>query len=100
MAYYMEFDGQSPGLAWIWNISGPVSPRAYSRRPDVMLVQHALNTLMSPLGLKDDKGSPITSYLKRDGYMGPKTNEYGKMMEEKDFPELLQADLRVNKLPR
>jgi peptidoglycan hydrolase-like protein with peptidoglycan-binding domain len=146
----MEFDGQGPGLAWIWNVSGPVSPRAYSRRPDVMLVQHALNTLLSPLGLKDDTGAPITSYLKRDGYIGPKTNEaiaayqrnlrsrgllvkadgsvdpasrsgwtddgnaqftivylnrehrniYGKMMEEKDFPELLQADIRMNKAAR
>jgi hypothetical protein len=113
-----------------------------------MLVQHALNTLMSLLGLKDDKGAPITSYLKREGYIGPKTNEliaayqrnlrsrgslvkadgsvdpaprsgwtghgnaqfmivylnrehrnvYGKMMGQNDFPQLLQADLRVNKL--
>lgn len=150
MAYYMEFKGNDTGLAWIWNVSGPVSPRAYSRRPDVMLVQHALNTLMAPLGLKDDNGAPINSYLQRDGYMGPKTaalisayqrnlrsrgflvkadgavdaasrsgwtedghaqftivylnrehrDIYGIMMEEKNFPELLQADLRVNKLPR
>jgi hypothetical protein len=146
MARYMELDQTSQDLAWIWNVSGPVSPRVFSQRPDVMLVQHALNTLMSPLQLKDDRGVEITSYLKRDGYIGPKTtaliaayqrslrsrgflvkadssidpasrsgwtsdanaqftivylnrehrNIHGKMMEEKDFPELLRNNLLAN----
>ena len=75
MAHYMEMDGQGQDLAWIWNVSGTVSPRAFSQRPDVMLVQHALNTLLAPLQLKDDHGAEITRYLKRDGYIGPRTNE-------------------------
>jgi peptidoglycan hydrolase-like protein with peptidoglycan-binding domain len=147
MARYMELDQSSQDLAWIWNVSGPVSSRVYSQRPDVMLVQHAINTLMAPLHLKDDRGADITSYLTRDGYIGPKTNAaiaayqrslrsrgflvkadgsvdpasrsgwtsdgnaqftivylnrdhrniHGKMMEEKDFPELLQNNLIANK---
>jgi hypothetical protein len=146
MARYMELDQSQQDLAWIWNVSGPVSPRVYSQRADVMLVQHALNTLMAPLHLKDDRGVQITSYLNRDGYIGPKTNAaitayqrslrsrgflvkadgtvdpasrsgwtgdgnaqftivylnrehrniYGKMMEEKDFPELLRNNLTAN----
>jgi hypothetical protein len=101
---------------------------------------------MAPLHLKDDRGVQITSYLNRDGYIGPKTNAaiaayqrslrsrgflvkpdgsidpasrsgwtgdgnaqftivymnrehrnvYGKMMEEKDFPELLRSNLIAN----
>jgi hypothetical protein len=61
-------------VAWIWNVSGAVSPFQYSRRPDVMLVQHAINCLMGHCDLLDDHGQRITSYLARDGYMGPKTN--------------------------
>jgi len=148
MAQYFEMERDSIDMAWIWNVNGTVSPRAYSRRPDVMLVQHALNTVMAPLELTDSKGKRITSYLVRDGYMGHHTNEAimayqkslkargfyvkadgvvdpasrsgwtrdgnaqftivylnrdhrrfngGKMMEEKDFPSLLQAELLVNK---
>jgi len=106
-------------------------------------VQHALNSVMAALHLKNDRGDEITSYLLRDGYMGPKTLEAimayqrnlksrslyvkvdgavdessqsgwtgdgnaqftivylnrdhlkinGKMMQEKDFPELLRNSL-------
>jgi hypothetical protein len=143
VAQYFELQRDSVDLAWIWNVSAPVTPRAYSGRADVMLVQHALNTVMVPLHLRDEHGKPITSYLTRDGYIGPKTSTailayqrelksrgffirtdgtvdpasrsgwtqdgnaqftivylnrdhvrlHGKMMEEKDFPELLRADL-------
>jgi peptidoglycan hydrolase-like protein with peptidoglycan-binding domain len=72
MAQYFELEGLD--LAWIWNVSAAVSPRAYSHRPDVMLVQHAINTLLAPLHLKDERGTVITAYLVRDGYLGPKTN--------------------------
>jgi hypothetical protein len=61
-------------IAWIWNVSGPVSTFQYSTRPDVMLVQHAINCLMAQCELLDDRGQRITSYLVRDGYMGPKTH--------------------------
>ena len=143
MAQYFELERGSIDLAWIWNVSQNVTPRAYSLRPDVMLVQHAINSVMARLQLRDEHGNLITSYLTRDGYLGPKTNaailayqrnlksrgylvkcdgavdpasrtawtpdghaQYtivylnrdhveiqGKMMEEKDFPQLLQADL-------
>lgn len=148
MAYAMNFAIPSPvGIAWIWNVSGPVSPHAYSQRPDVMLVQHAINCVMAPLSLRDDNGNLITSQLRRDGYFGPKTlaliqsyqrslqsrgkfvkadgsvdpsspsgwtndgnaqytivylnrehrDIYQVMMNERDFPELLQANLRMNR---
>jgi hypothetical protein len=74
MAQYFELERGSIDLAWIWNVSGSVTPRAYSRRPDVMLVQHAINSVMAPLQLRTEHGELITSYLVRDGYMGPKTN--------------------------
>jgi hypothetical protein len=74
MAQYFELE-RPLVISWIWNVSGRVSPYQYSQRPDVMLVQHALNTLMAHLKLTDDSGNLITSYLKRDGYMGPKTNQ-------------------------
>ena len=143
MAQYFELELGSIDLAWIWNVSQSVTPRAYSLRPDVMLVQHAINTVMAQLKLRDEHGDLITAYLVRDGYLGPKTNAailayqrslrdrgflvktdgtvdpssrqgwtpdgnaqytivylnrnhveiHGKMMEEKDFPQLLQADL-------
>jgi hypothetical protein len=146
--YAMDIEIPSDvGAKWIWNVSRPVSPHAFSQRPDGMLVQHAINCLMAPLGLTDESGNPITSQLHRDGYLGPKTlaliqsyqrnlksrgkfmiadgsvdpappsgwtkdgnpqytiiylnreyrDIYKVMMEEKDFPELLQANLRMNK---
>lgn len=146
MAYLLEMERGSIDLAWIWNVSGTVSRRVYSQRPDVMLVQHALNTVMVQLGLTNDKGETI-GYLKRDGYIGPKTIDaitayqrslaargflvkpngsvdpasrsgwtadgaaqytivylnrehvkfQGKMMEEKDFPTLLQGNILANR---
>jgi hypothetical protein len=146
MAYYMEMERGSIDLAWIWNIGATVSRNVYSQRPDVMLVQHVLNTVMAPLGLTNQKGEIIT-YLRRDGYIGPKTIDaitayqrslasrgllikpngsvdpssrsgwtrdssaqytivylnrehvkvHGKMMEEKDFPALLQANIQANR---
>jgi hypothetical protein len=146
MAYYMEMERGSIDLAWIWNVGGTVARNVYSQRPDVMLVQHALNTVMAPLGLTNQKGEIIT-YLHRDGYIGPKTIDaiiayqrrlasrgflikpngsvdpssrggwtrdgaaqytivylnrehvkvHGKMMEERDFPALLQANIQANR---
>jgi peptidoglycan hydrolase-like protein with peptidoglycan-binding domain len=66
---------------------------------DVMLVQHALNTLMAPLHLKDDRGVEITSYLKRDGYIGPKTNAaiaaYQRSLRSRGF--LVNADSSIDR---
>jgi hypothetical protein len=102
MAYYMEMDQPGQDLAWIWNVSGTVSPRAYSQRPDVMLVQHALNTLLAPLHLKNDQGVEITSYLKRDGYIGPKTNAaiaaYQRSLRSRGF--LVKADNSIDPASR
>ena len=143
MAQYFPMNSRAIDMAWIWNVNGVVSPYAYSARPDVMLVQHALNTVMAQLSLVDGAGQEI-HYLHRDGYMGPKTNAaiasfqkylrqhgrlvkadgsvdpasaegwtrdgnaqytiiwlnrkhreiHGTMMKEKDFPELLKADVK------
>jgi peptidoglycan hydrolase-like protein with peptidoglycan-binding domain len=81
MAYAMNFTPRSLGIAWIWNVSNSVSPHAFAPRPDVMLVQHALNTVMAQLSLTDESGRVITNYLERDGYIGPKTLELIKAFQ-------------------
>lgn len=147
MAYAMNFPlPRSIDIAWIWNVSNSVSPHGFAPRPNVMLVQHALNSVMAQLSLADEHGREITNYLSRDGYIGPKTlelikafqrsvrsrhfyvkadgivdrsspdgwtsdsnaqytivylnrdhrNIHGKMMDEKDFPELLRANVQMN----
>jgi peptidoglycan hydrolase-like protein with peptidoglycan-binding domain len=81
MAYAMNFSPRALEIAWIWNVSNSVSPHALAPRPDVMLVQHALNTVMAQLSLADEHGQLITGYLKRDGYIGPKTLEMIKAFQ-------------------
>jgi hypothetical protein len=81
MAYAMNLSPRALEIAWIWNVSNSVSPHALAPRPDVMLVQHALNTVMAQLSLADEHGQLITGYLKRDGYIGPKTLEMIKAFQ-------------------
>ncbi|HVN00535.1 MAG TPA: hypothetical protein VMT68_09995 [Caulobacteraceae bacterium] len=136
------------GVAWIFDLSFPVGSNCRNHRADVQLVQHAINTLLAPMHLCKDDGSPITIYLKRDGIYGPRTAEairgfqralvndgrlvkadgrvdpssstgwtndggaqytivylnrkhrdvYGVMMNEDDFPEPLQTDVKTNRM--
>ena len=81
MAYAMNFAPRALGIAWIWNVSNSVSAHGFPPRPDVMLVQHALNTVMAQLSLADEHGREITNYLERDGYIGPKTLELIKAFQ-------------------
>lgn len=74
MAHEMAL-GNETDLKWIFNVTYPVGPNGVNRWDDVMLVQHALNVVMAPFELKDARGRPITSYLKRDGLFGPRTAE-------------------------
>lgn len=145
MAYYMEMEEGSIDLAWIFNVNRNVGLNLMSRKPDVMLVQHALNTVMAALDLKDKSGKTIHyltrngicdqatadaiaayqrnlvergRYVKTDGFVSPSSRNgwnkkgdaqftivylnrdhlkiQGKMMEEKDFPLELQADIKAN----
>jgi hypothetical protein len=141
----MEMEDGSIDLAWIFNVNRNVGLNLMSRKPDVMLVQHALNTVMAKLDLKDKSGKTfhyltrngicdqptadaIASYqrnlvergrfVKTDGFVSPSSRSgwtthgdaqftivylnrdhlqiQGKMMEEKDFPLELQADIKAN----
>jgi hypothetical protein len=62
----MEMEDGSIDLAWIFNVNRNVGLNFSSRKPDVMLVQHALNTVMAKLDLKDKSGKTI-HYLTRNG---------------------------------
>jgi hypothetical protein len=75
MARYFELSGDEVGIKWLFNVSYPVGPKCENRRDDVMLVQHAINTLLPHLDLKKPDGKTITSYLVRDGYFGRNTRE-------------------------
>src|SRR5579863_8293544 len=63
------------GIAWIFDVSFAVGPNCRNDRADVQLVQHAINTLLARMRITKDDGSPITSYLVRDGRFGPLTAE-------------------------
>jgi len=75
MAKYFELSGDEVGIKWLFNVSYAVGPKCENRRDDVMLVQHAINTLLPHLDLKKPDGKTITSYLVRDGYFGRNTRE-------------------------
>ena len=75
MARYFELSGNEVGINWLFNVSHPVGPKCANRRDDVMLVQHAINTLLPHLELKKPDGKTITAYLVRDGYFGRATRE-------------------------
>jgi len=141
----MEMEEHSIDLAWIFNVNQNVGLNLMSRKPDVMLVQHALNTVMAQLELKDKSGKTIYyltrngicdqatadaiaayqrnlvergRYVKTDGFVSPSSRSgwtkhgdaqftivylnrdhlkiHGKMMEEKDFPPALQADIKAH----
>jgi len=141
----MEMEAGSIDLAWIFNVNRNVGLNLSSRKPDVMLVQHALNTVMVKLDLKDKSGKTIHyltrngicdqatadaiaayqknlvergRFVKADGFVSPSSRTgwnthgdaqftivylnrdhlqiQGKMMEEKDFPLELQADIKAN----
>jgi hypothetical protein len=145
VAYYMEMETGSIDLAWIFNVNRNVGLDMGSRKADVMLVQHALNTVMAHLGLKDKSGKSIYyltrngvcdrataeaiaayqrnllergRHVKADGFVSPSSRSgwnkagdaqftivylnrdhlkiHGKMMEEKDLPLELQADIKAN----
>ena len=93
VACYMEMRDNAIDLAWIFNINQTVGENIQIRRPDVMLVQHALNTVMAALRLRDETGKFIT-YLRRDGYCGPRTGTairaYQRNLIERGF--LVVAD--------
>jgi hypothetical protein len=65
--------GNETDLKWIHNVSEAVGPGCWNKRDDVLLVQHALNKLLPHLEILGADGKPITAYLKRDGWFGPKT---------------------------
>jgi hypothetical protein len=71
MARY--FPMQNYTLAWIWNLSFGVGTGRTNRPDDVQLIQHCFNRLTGYIDFYDRQGRPITSYLKRDGLFGPKT---------------------------
>jgi hypothetical protein len=145
VSYYMEMEDGSIDLAWIFNVNRNVGLNLMSRKPDVMLVQHALNTVMAKLDLKEKSGKTIHyltrngicdqaaadaiaayqrnlvergRFVKTDGFVSPSSRSgwtkngdaqftivylnrdhlqiQGKMMEEKDFPLELQADIKAN----
>jgi hypothetical protein len=62
-------------LAWIWNLSYGVGTGRANRPDDVQLIQHCFNRLTAYIDFYDRTGRPITTYLKRDGLFGPKTQE-------------------------
>jgi hypothetical protein len=141
----MEMEDHSIDLAWIFNVNRNVGLNLASRKADVMLVQHALNTVMAQLDLKDKSGKAIHyltrngicdqatadaiaayqrnlvergRFVKADGFVSPSSHSgwtklgdaqftivylnrdhlqiQGKMMDEKDFPAELQADIKAN----
>jgi hypothetical protein len=61
VSYYMEMEDGSIDLARIFNVNRNVGLNLMSRKPDVMLVQHALNTVMAKLDLKEKSGKTITT---------------------------------------
>jgi hypothetical protein len=65
--------GGEVDLKWIHNVSHSVGPGCWNRKDDVQLVQHALNKLMPHFVILGKDGNRITTYLKRDGICGPKT---------------------------
>lgn len=67
--------GNETDIKWIYNVSFPVGPGRANNQDDVMLVQHAINTLLTHFEIKNAKGGRITTYLKRDGIFGPRTAE-------------------------
>src|SRR5919108_117901 len=70
----MEMESGSIDLAWIFNVNREVGIAFGSRKADVMLVQHALNTVMAHLGLKDKSGKTLY-YLTRNGVCDKATAE-------------------------
>jgi hypothetical protein len=67
--------GDETDIKWIFNLSFAVGPWCENRRDDVQLVQHGINALLAHFELRDAAGRPITTYLKRDGLFGPRTQE-------------------------
>ena len=67
--------GSETDIKWIYNVTFPVGPAGSNRKDDVLLVQHAINTLLPHFEIRDPKGVRITIYLKRDGIVGPRTAE-------------------------
>lgn len=74
---------------WIWDVNDAVGPGKWNRRGDVMLVQCALNRVIRPMGLRDDRkrfypgpenpllgrkyGYPLLDFLVEDGRFGKET---------------------------
>lgn len=91
--------GDETDIKWIFNVTYAVGPGCTNRWDDVMLVQHALNTLLAAFELKDSRGRKITSYLKRDGLFGSRTAEaiLGYQRQAKDVRKLvITVDGRVD----
>jgi hypothetical protein len=75
MARYYELTKGAVGLAWIWNLSHAVGPGCANAKGDVMLVQHALNTITVHFGLTDAKGKPLMGRIVREGKFNDETAE-------------------------
>ncbi|TBW37008.1 hypothetical protein EYW49_12720 [Siculibacillus lacustris] len=74
---------------WIWDVSEAVGPGRPNRRPDVGLVQVALNQMIRPKNLRDTRlpfnaapddplnarhhGFPLLDFLEVDGWFGKDT---------------------------
>jgi hypothetical protein len=80
------------GIRWIYDISFAVGPSCRNHGADVQLVQHAINTLLLPMTICKDDGTPIIGYLKRDGLYGPRTAE-----AIRGFQRAVQRDRRYIK---
>lgn len=93
--------GNDTDIVWLYNVSYPVGPDCLNHRDDVMLIQHAINCIMVQLQLRKPDGSPITSYLHRDGLWGPRTAEaiLAYQQNVKSRGRFIKPDGRVDPSP-
>lgn len=76
MARNFELQGDSVGIVWMWNLDHALGPReCLNRWDDVMLFQSIFNKVAPRLeGMIDPRtNTPWSSYLTRDGKIGPHT---------------------------